>query len=503
MAIKTSGPLNTQDIANEFTGTKPHSLSEYARGGGLVPNKNQNSAIGQQGEPIAMSQFYGATRIINLAFEAYGGGGAGGSGFENNSDIVSRAGSGGPSGIMLMSIFDAAVAANGGVVPSQIDRANFLTAFNVTRDDVAQTDTKAGAQSGLGGNNNAFTSANATAGEASPFGAGGTAAPRNSAGGSAPWGHWGAGGGGGGGDQGNGDNYDFFGLINRGGSDEWGKAGEGGFYGGRWNGTVDVDVEVDYVVQLGKGGTPAFAVGNHDGGYGNPGYLKFDLDTGAATQIFTPPATGGNTERNQSYYFGFRIEKNGSVTKFSVPTDQPVAANSINTLWRFNATNTTTTGPFCRFGFQLRSDGTTDKIIENLSNVGGSNVPALGDVIDWLQDDIGTGNGDRYEVRLNYSNVVQNIPLAVNSPQTPTLSTGPQGSIIISNPLWNTWIPLDTNVAVTWGNPDPSNAGSAGIAYYGVDVSADISVEIRRIGYPTTDVTQTITLVLANGTGGN
>ena len=104
---------------------------------------------------------------------------------------------------------------------------------------------------------------------------------------------------------------------------------------------------------------------------------------------------------------------------------------------------------------------------------------------------------------MNYSNVVQNIALAVNSPQTPTLATGGGASNNIDNSLWNTWIPLDTNVAVTWGNPDASNPASAGIAYYGVDVQADITLELRRIGYPNPDVTQTITLVLANGTGGN
>jgi len=317
MAIKTSGPINFQNIVDEFTGDKPHSLSEYARGAGLVPNKNTNAAIGQAGEPLSMSQFYGATRIIELTFEAFGGGGAGGSGFENNSDIVSRAGSGAPSGIMLMSTFDAAVAANGELPPTQMNYDDFLTATGITRDDVAVTDTKAGAKSGLGGNNNAFTTANATAGQDSEFGAGGAAAARNTAGGSAPWGNWGAGGGGGGGDQGNGDDYFLF--INRGGSDEWGKAGEGGFVGGRWNGNIDVDVEVDYVVQVGKGGNPAVNVGQHDGGYGNPGYLKFDVDTGAATEVFAPPSTGDNAARALSYYFGFRIERNGSITRFSVP----------------------------------------------------------------------------------------------------------------------------------------------------------------------------------------
>lgn len=57
--------MNT--IAGEFGGSVPHSLSEYYRGGGLVPNTPTNAAIPTSGT-ISMGNFYGsANRVaINL-----------------------------------------------------------------------------------------------------------------------------------------------------------------------------------------------------------------------------------------------------------------------------------------------------------------------------------------------------------------------------------------------------------------------------------------------------
>lgn len=57
--------MNT--IAGEFGGSVPHSLSEYYRGGGLVPNTPTNAAIPTSGT-ISMGNFYGsANRVaVNL-----------------------------------------------------------------------------------------------------------------------------------------------------------------------------------------------------------------------------------------------------------------------------------------------------------------------------------------------------------------------------------------------------------------------------------------------------
>lgn len=55
--------MNT--IVAEFGGTAPHSLSEYYRGGGLVPNTPVNSAIPTSGQ-IAMGNFYGSANRATI-----------------------------------------------------------------------------------------------------------------------------------------------------------------------------------------------------------------------------------------------------------------------------------------------------------------------------------------------------------------------------------------------------------------------------------------------------
>lgn len=59
--------ISMTTIATEFGGTVPHSLSEYYRGGGLVPNTPTNAAIPTSGT-ISMSNFYGssARATVNL-----------------------------------------------------------------------------------------------------------------------------------------------------------------------------------------------------------------------------------------------------------------------------------------------------------------------------------------------------------------------------------------------------------------------------------------------------
>ena len=68
MAIPGPGTaISMTTIATEFGGTVPHSLSEYYRGGGLVPNSANNAAIPTSGQ-IAMGNFYGSANrpAINL-----------------------------------------------------------------------------------------------------------------------------------------------------------------------------------------------------------------------------------------------------------------------------------------------------------------------------------------------------------------------------------------------------------------------------------------------------
>ena len=63
MALPSSGTISINDIATEFGGTVPHSLSEYYRGGGLVPNIAANSSVPTSGT-ISISNFYGAQNAL-------------------------------------------------------------------------------------------------------------------------------------------------------------------------------------------------------------------------------------------------------------------------------------------------------------------------------------------------------------------------------------------------------------------------------------------------------
>ena len=58
MALPSSGTLTMADIAGEFGGSVPHSLSEYYRGGSLVLDTSLTASIPTSGL-IKLSDFYG------------------------------------------------------------------------------------------------------------------------------------------------------------------------------------------------------------------------------------------------------------------------------------------------------------------------------------------------------------------------------------------------------------------------------------------------------------
>lgn len=64
MPLPSSGPLSLNDIAGEFGGSTPHSLSEYYAGGGLVPSgtTGTNGAVPSSGA-ISIFNFYGTSNI--------------------------------------------------------------------------------------------------------------------------------------------------------------------------------------------------------------------------------------------------------------------------------------------------------------------------------------------------------------------------------------------------------------------------------------------------------
>ena len=66
MALPGSGAISIGQIATEFGGGAPHSLSEYYRNGALVPNYTQNSGIATSGA-INMNGFHGASDVAPYA----------------------------------------------------------------------------------------------------------------------------------------------------------------------------------------------------------------------------------------------------------------------------------------------------------------------------------------------------------------------------------------------------------------------------------------------------
>ena len=61
MAVTSSAPISITDISDEFGGDLPDSLTEYYRGGGLVPDTTANASVPTSGNPISLTNFFGAT----------------------------------------------------------------------------------------------------------------------------------------------------------------------------------------------------------------------------------------------------------------------------------------------------------------------------------------------------------------------------------------------------------------------------------------------------------
>jgi len=59
--MQTSGAISLSNIQGEFGGSNPISISEYLRGGSLVPNTAANSAIPTSLSNISFSDFYGSS----------------------------------------------------------------------------------------------------------------------------------------------------------------------------------------------------------------------------------------------------------------------------------------------------------------------------------------------------------------------------------------------------------------------------------------------------------
>ena len=79
MAVTSSAPISITDLVTEFGGSAPHSLTEYYRGGSLVPNVTANNSVPASGA-ISLTDFFGATatsgtddRTITIGSGSFGG----------------------------------------------------------------------------------------------------------------------------------------------------------------------------------------------------------------------------------------------------------------------------------------------------------------------------------------------------------------------------------------------------------------------------------------------
>jgi hypothetical protein len=243
MPLQSSGTLRLSQIQTEFGGSNPISLSEYLRGGTLVPNtpnSGKNQSIPNSASSVSMSKYYSTSKTVVVTYELIGGGGGGsGSGAEDGEPSRGTfAGSGSSSSI------------SGGSIT---------------------TITAAGGQ---GGENQKFERGSVgTDGQSTTYGPGGSGGALNTRGGNAPSTSYGAGGGGAGGDDGS---Y----------SDPGGASGEGGNAGTRRTGSFTVTYGSTISVSIGSGGSGGNST--YDGGRGANGYCVLSYD--GITVTFT--ATG-------------------------------------------------------------------------------------------------------------------------------------------------------------------------------------------------------------------
>lgn len=287
----STGQVSFQDIADEFGGTTPHTLSEYYRGNGLV--NSSITEIPSSGSPISVGSFRGLSAEVTITFTITGGGGCGGNGFDDGNGGASfRQGTGLASGIMTKSSYDTFInspAGNDiitGSANSDIPEANFIQSVGG----------RARGAGGLGGINGGGAKEGAGgAGESTEFGAGGVGGGRNTAGSPPVWGNWGAAGGAGGGDA---DSYfiPWFGGIIQ--TDQAGWAGSPGSRGTTYTDTAIIQPG-EYAVIAGRGGG-GLGGGNYAGGRGQNGIissLTFSNLPGKKFQFRPPqPSSSGGTQ---------------------------------------------------------------------------------------------------------------------------------------------------------------------------------------------------------------
>ena len=159
MTIKRSGSsLAISEIAAEFGGSTPHSMSEYYRGGSNVPSASSTSSIAASGA-ITMSSFYGTSNRIGITLTI--------SGDTSNYNIYNNRGGTYVAGLSDVTLVNNATISSTSTGTAALDTGTGWTSGDVITIDNNSTVVGDGGNGGTGASmNTATVSSSATAGGA-------------------------------------------------------------------------------------------------------------------------------------------------------------------------------------------------------------------------------------------------------------------------------------------------------------------------------------------------
>ena len=147
MTIKDSGSsLAISEIAAEFGGSTPHSMSEYYRGGSNVPSASSTSGIASSGA-ITMSSFYGTSNRIGITLTI--------SGDTSNYNIYNNRGGTYVAGLSDVTLVNNATISSTSTGTAALDTGTGWTSGDVITIDNNSTIVGDGGDGGAGGGNSA------------------------------------------------------------------------------------------------------------------------------------------------------------------------------------------------------------------------------------------------------------------------------------------------------------------------------------------------------------
>ena len=279
MAIPGSGALSLSAIQTEYGGSNPISLSEYYRGGSLVPTSSSTAGIASSGA-ITMSSFYGTSNRVQITLTI--------SSNINNYNIFSNKSGAYVAGISDITLVNNALISSPTTTAAALDTGSGWTSGDTITIDNNSSITGAGGPGGTGASmSRATVSSAATAGGAAGHGiqiqfattidnAGGTIS---------------GGGGGGGGGAGNFGSANFkSGTIEGNGGGGGGGGGQGGLGSGQNGGLSGPGGSASAATNLSVNGSAGAAGSLNAAGAGGAGG---NFSTGTLTGAASPGGAGG------------------------------------------------------------------------------------------------------------------------------------------------------------------------------------------------------------------